>query len=182
MTYFDEFIDQLLTEERVCDVILPRLTKREVLEDTEGLAPRQSLLVSDVLPYVSLPCEAKTDRSVLLKQEEQDDEDQARRKRRRFSKSPDRRSNSPSDLLAKEDPDDEDYDAYDTGSRRGRSISRTPSADYASAGYISRDGSVSTDREGGEERGQVGYRSRSPSAGSERSYKSRDRSVSADRE
>ncbi len=45
LTYFDEFIDQLLTEERVCDVILPRLTKRDVLEETEGLAPRKSLLV-----------------------------------------------------------------------------------------------------------------------------------------
>ncbi|KAG8744760.1 hypothetical protein FRC10_009525 [Ceratobasidium sp. 414] len=41
----DEFVDQLLTEERVCDTILPRLTKREVLEETEGLAPRPSALL-----------------------------------------------------------------------------------------------------------------------------------------
>ncbi|ORX40079.1 Pre-mRNA-splicing factor 38 [Kockovaella imperatae] len=46
LTYFDEFIDDLLTKERVCDIILPRLTQRSVLEETEGLPPRKSLLVS----------------------------------------------------------------------------------------------------------------------------------------
>ncbi|WWC70758.1 uncharacterized protein I206_104709 [Kwoniella pini CBS 10737] len=44
LTYFDEFIDELLTQERVCDIILPRLTGRSVLEETEGLEPRKSLL------------------------------------------------------------------------------------------------------------------------------------------
>lgn len=50
----DDFIDQLLTEERVCDVILPRLQKREVLEELNGLEPRQSLLNEDLedLQYV----------------------------------------------------------------------------------------------------------------------------------
>jgi pre-mRNA-splicing factor 38A len=41
----DEFIDQLLTLERVCDTILPRLTRRDVLEETEGLPPRPSALM-----------------------------------------------------------------------------------------------------------------------------------------
>jgi pre-mRNA-splicing factor 38A len=41
----DEFVDALLTEERVCDIILPRLTKREVLEETEGLPERVSSLL-----------------------------------------------------------------------------------------------------------------------------------------
>lgn len=49
MTHFDEFIDDLLTQDRVCDIILPRLTQRSVLEETEGLDARQSLLVSDPL-------------------------------------------------------------------------------------------------------------------------------------
>ncbi|OXG82365.1 pre-mRNA-splicing factor 38A [Cryptococcus neoformans Gb118] len=44
LTHFDEFIDELLTQERVCDIILPRLTQRSVLEETEGLPPRKSLL------------------------------------------------------------------------------------------------------------------------------------------
>ena len=41
----DEFVDHLLRDERYCDIILPRLTKRSVLEETEGLKPRKSLLV-----------------------------------------------------------------------------------------------------------------------------------------
>lgn len=43
-TTFDDFVDELLTKDRVCDIILPRLTRRDVLEETEGLAPRKSLL------------------------------------------------------------------------------------------------------------------------------------------
>ena len=46
LTFMDEFVDSLLTEERVCDIILPRLTKREVLEETEGLGPRPSALLN----------------------------------------------------------------------------------------------------------------------------------------
>ncbi|KAF9544049.1 hypothetical protein EC957_012435 [Mortierella hygrophila] len=42
--HMDEFIDELLREERVCDVVLPRLTKRYVLEDTGELNPRISAL------------------------------------------------------------------------------------------------------------------------------------------
>ncbi|EJU05031.1 PRP38-domain-containing protein, partial [Dacryopinax primogenitus] len=45
LTYMDEYIDELLREERVCDIILPRMTKRDILEEVEGLAPRQSLLL-----------------------------------------------------------------------------------------------------------------------------------------
>ena len=40
----DEFVDELLTEERVCDIILPRLTRRDVLEEVEGLPKRKSPL------------------------------------------------------------------------------------------------------------------------------------------
>ncbi|KAG0251995.1 hypothetical protein BG011_007273 [Mortierella polycephala] len=44
ITYMDEFIDDLLREERVCDVVLPRLVKRDVLEDAGELDPRISIL------------------------------------------------------------------------------------------------------------------------------------------
>lgn len=44
ITTIDEFADQLLNEERVCEIQLPRLTQRKVLEETEGLAPRRSKL------------------------------------------------------------------------------------------------------------------------------------------
>ncbi|KAH9946377.1 PRP38-domain-containing protein [Epithele typhae] len=45
LTYMDEFVDQLLNEERVCDLILPRMTKRDVLEDAGDIGPRKSRLL-----------------------------------------------------------------------------------------------------------------------------------------
>ena len=44
----DEFIDNLLRLERYCDVILPRLQKREVLEEANDIAPRVSILEDDL--------------------------------------------------------------------------------------------------------------------------------------
>jgi hypothetical protein len=67
LTWFDEFIDDLLTQERVCDIILPRLTQRSVLEETEGLPPRKSLLVGGCFPcltsYIGL---SKTPRTAAV--------------------------------------------------------------------------------------------------------------------
>ncbi|KAI9319751.1 Pre-mRNA-splicing factor 38, partial [Dichotomocladium elegans] len=48
LTFMDEFIDQLLREERVCDVILPRLVSRYVLEENDELEPRVSGLEEDL--------------------------------------------------------------------------------------------------------------------------------------
>ncbi|KAJ8508548.1 hypothetical protein ONZ45_g9199 [Pleurotus djamor] len=45
LTFMDEFVDSLLTEERVCDIILPRLQKRSVIEDRGDLGPRKSRLL-----------------------------------------------------------------------------------------------------------------------------------------
>ncbi|KAF3903712.1 hypothetical protein AA313_de0209259 [Arthrobotrys entomopaga] len=47
LTYVDEFIDDLLTKERVCDIALPRIPTRAQLEDMDELDPREPL-VSDV--------------------------------------------------------------------------------------------------------------------------------------
>ncbi|NXK57732.1 PR38A factor, partial [Sylvietta virens] len=47
LMHMDEFIDELLHEERVCDIILPRLQKRYVLEEAEQLEPRVSALEED---------------------------------------------------------------------------------------------------------------------------------------
>ncbi|KAF8350911.1 PRP38 family-domain-containing protein [Amanita rubescens] len=45
LTYMDEFVYALLTEERVCDIILPRIAKRQVLEEMDELGPRKSFLL-----------------------------------------------------------------------------------------------------------------------------------------
>lgn len=48
IVHMDEFIDELLREERVCDVILPRIQKRSVLEESGELDPKVSLLDDDL--------------------------------------------------------------------------------------------------------------------------------------
>lgn len=49
LSHIDEFVDELLTQERACDLTLPRLTRRQVLEETEGLDPRKSQLEDGLL-------------------------------------------------------------------------------------------------------------------------------------
>ena len=44
----DEFIDDLLREERVLDVILPRVQKRHILEENSELDPKVSVLDDDL--------------------------------------------------------------------------------------------------------------------------------------
>lgn len=46
LLFMDEFIYSLLTEERVCDIIMPRLTKRQVLEENGDIGPRKSRLLA----------------------------------------------------------------------------------------------------------------------------------------
>lgn len=46
--HMDEYIDQLLREDRVCDVILPRVQKRHVLQENNELEPRVSALDDDL--------------------------------------------------------------------------------------------------------------------------------------
>lgn len=48
LSHVDEFIDELLQEERVVDIILPRVQKRYILEETEQLEPRVSPLEEDL--------------------------------------------------------------------------------------------------------------------------------------
>lgn len=48
IVYMDEFIDELLRSDRVCDIILPRLQKRAVLEENNELEPKVSALDEDL--------------------------------------------------------------------------------------------------------------------------------------
>lgn len=49
LTTMDQFIDDLLREDRVLEVILPRLTKRTVLEDNGDLEARTSPMLTSSL-------------------------------------------------------------------------------------------------------------------------------------
>lgn len=46
--HMDEFVDWLLRDETVCDVTMPQLPRREVLEETIQLEPRVSVLEDDL--------------------------------------------------------------------------------------------------------------------------------------
>ncbi|KAG8201643.1 hypothetical protein JTE90_012710 [Oedothorax gibbosus] len=48
IVHMDEFIDEILHEERLCDVILPRIQKRHILEINNELEPRISALEDDL--------------------------------------------------------------------------------------------------------------------------------------
>jgi pre-mRNA-splicing factor 38A len=48
LSHMDEFIDSLLREERFCDSILPRIQRRDVLEEANDIEPRVSVLEDDL--------------------------------------------------------------------------------------------------------------------------------------
>ena len=48
LTYIDQFVDDLLTKDRVCATILPRLTQRTQLEDDGKLEERESPLGAEL--------------------------------------------------------------------------------------------------------------------------------------
>lgn len=112
LTTFDEFIDDLLTQDRVCDIILPRLTQRSVLEEVEGLPPRKSLLDED-----------PRDRSPASSRESSPDLRRGRSRSRTPSDSGSDRSRYVSRSPSRSDSEDEG----EVGDTRARYVSRSPS-------------------------------------------------------
>ena len=53
ITFMDEFVDELLTSDRCCDTILPRLTSRFTLEEQGDLEPRFSPLEAELSDELS---------------------------------------------------------------------------------------------------------------------------------
>ncbi|XP_064386956.1 pre-mRNA-splicing factor 38A-like [Halichondria panicea] len=100
LLHIDEFVDELLNQDRACDVILPRIQKRHILEQLEQLEPRVSALDEDLSGGES--------------DEEEEDV------RGRHSPSPtDRRHSSPSHKRRSRSP-------QDSKRRHSRSRSRSP--------------------------------------------------------
>nr|KAF6369077.1 hypothetical protein mMyoMyo1_010482 [Myotis myotis] len=61
LMHVDEFVDELLHSERVCDIILPRLQKRYVLEEAEQLELQVSALEEDMDDVESIEEEEEED-------------------------------------------------------------------------------------------------------------------------
>lgn len=82
IVYMDEFIDELLRSDRVCDIILPRIQKRSVLEENNELEPKVSVLDEDL------------DEELVSDEENSDDESEAKGKSQKKSRKDKSRSRS----------------------------------------------------------------------------------------
>lgn len=172
LTHLDVFVDELLSEEMVCEVVLPRLTKREVLEETEGLEPRISKLEEALLAGEEDGDDGSDDEN-----DEESKERKGRWKeklRRRFEARNAQKNKSGAEVTALSNGhagNDDDDDGDDGAGYVSQELSDED--DRQSSRYISR--SPSADADGDR------YMSRSPSpgsAGEEARYVSRSPSVS----
>lgn len=73
VVHMDELIDELLKSERVFDVILPRIQKREVLEELNQIEPRVSALEDDLDEVESEAEEEKMDEDKKEKEKRSDE-------------------------------------------------------------------------------------------------------------
>ncbi|KIK91124.1 hypothetical protein PAXRUDRAFT_831101 [Paxillus rubicundulus Ve08.2h10] len=128
LLYFDEFIYSLLTEERVCDIILPRIAKRQTLEENGEIGPRKSRLLDAM--------EGKS---------EDGGSHRSRSSSRSSSRSRSRRSQSPSKSPYRSRSPSEKGRSR-SASINGRYVSRTPSRSPSRSLYHSRSRSISPDR------------------------------------
>lgn len=64
--HMDEYIDDLLRSDRVCDIILPRIQKRPILEENNELEPKVSALDDDLDEDVASDEEAPVDQSFSI--------------------------------------------------------------------------------------------------------------------
>lgn len=93
LSHMDELIDQLLHEERVCDVQLPRIQKRSVLEENNELEPRSSVLEGDLLEEQDGSSDEEPEQVVEDRRrvEREKERDRDRKRHRSRSRSRDRR-------------------------------------------------------------------------------------------
>eukprot|EP01128_Nolandella_sp_AFSM9_P007158 TRINITY_DN383_c2_g1_i1.p1 TRINITY_DN383_c2_g1~~TRINITY_DN383_c2_g1_i1.p1 ORF type:complete len:410 (+),score=64.07 TRINITY_DN383_c2_g1_i1:53-1282(+) len=93
--HVDTFMDALLKEERTCDVILPHLNPRRILEEAGTLAPRVSILEEEVESSSGEDESDSESESIVAKQPSPKRTRTRTPPRRRRSPSPRRRSRTP---------------------------------------------------------------------------------------
>ncbi|EDV22131.1 uncharacterized protein TRIADDRAFT_59315 [Trichoplax adhaerens] len=87
--HMDEFVEELLTEDRACDTILPRIQKRYILEQTNQLEPRVSALDEDI--DIESDEQSESEEEEPVKHSRRRSRSRDRDKHSRRSKSPRRR-------------------------------------------------------------------------------------------
>ncbi|XP_057670222.1 pre-mRNA-splicing factor 38 [Diorhabda carinulata] len=85
IVHMDEFIDELLREERVCDIILPRIQKRSVLEENNEIEAKISALEDDLDDDIDIEDEEllKYDLDEIPKEEKKEKKKDKKRDRSR---------------------------------------------------------------------------------------------------
>jgi pre-mRNA-splicing factor 38A len=114
LTFIDEYASELLTEDRVCDIILPRLQKRQILEENSQIGPRKSRLLAAM-----------------------DDGSEDGSTKNRSSRSPDRslsRSPSGTRSVSRGSRSPSDAGSRYVSRSPSRSLSRSPSPDKSESG------------------------------------------------
>lgn len=128
LSHMDELIDQLLHDERVCDVQLPRIQKRHVLEENNELEPRNSLLEADLMEEGSSDEEVEQEEEEQLvvkrSRERERSRERRERERRHRSRSRDKRDRRREDRDRRGDSKERKRDRRDEGRRRERSRER----------------------------------------------------------
>ncbi|XP_023174798.1 pre-mRNA-splicing factor 38 [Drosophila hydei] len=123
IVYMDEYIDELLRNDRVCDIILPRIQKRSILEENNELEPKVSVLDEDLDDEVPSEDEAKDSEELDSSRQKNNSSSSVRRPRRGRSKSKsrerDRRGAPPSSNARSRDYYDE-LEEYDRQRNRVR--------------------------------------------------------------
>ncbi|XP_040570307.1 pre-mRNA-splicing factor 38A [Lepeophtheirus salmonis] len=84
LSHMDEFVDTLLREERLCDTILPRIQIRSILEETQNLEPRVSILDEDLDEEIE---ESSSEEEEGILKDDEGDTKKHKSKRRRDSSS-----------------------------------------------------------------------------------------------
>ncbi|UZJ55134.1 hypothetical protein CBS101457_004454 [Exobasidium rhododendri] len=171
ITFMDEFVNDLLTKERVCELILPRLTKRTVLEESEGLAPRVSILEDALLAVANHGDNddddddngaASDDSAAVLRKEKKDRFERAQRVRTEREAQELGRIKSAQTTVLEDRQETELEDEIASQEESEGYISRSLTPSGSEAGYQSRSPSRSPDR-------KDGYISRSQSRSPDRS-------------
>jgi pre-mRNA-splicing factor 38A len=154
ITYMDEFVNDLLTKERVCELILPRLTKRIVLEESEGLAPRISKL-EDALLVTSNQDDKdgdsadSDDSAAVTRKEKMDRLKKAQRVREDREAQELSRIKTAQNLVLEDRREDQLEEEIASQEESDGYVSRSPSRSGSEGGYRSRSPSRSPDRKDG---------------------------------
>lgn len=115
LVHMDEFIDELLRDERVCDVILPRVQKRHILEENNEIEAKVSALEDDLDEEIEMEEENKYKLTEAPAKEEKEKHKERKRERSRS------RERHPSREREKHKKDrDRDKDKYKEREKRDR--------------------------------------------------------------